>query len=116
MRAQAIGLSYIKFNIMCLYPKLMKNPKYLPNKKNNYNPPTPTDPRTIYVAVGCGKCIECRTQKARSWQIRLMEELETAKYAYFITLTFDDDNLSSLCKELKCTENNAVATLATRRF
>ena len=24
---------------MCLYPKMIKNPKYLPNKKNNNNPP-----------------------------------------------------------------------------
>lgn len=101
---------------MCLYPRLMKNPKYLPNKKNNYNPPEPKDGRTLYVAVGCGKCIECRTQKARSWQIRLMEELETAKYAYFMTLTFDEESLSSLCDEIKTGESNAVATLAVRRF
>ena len=50
---------------MCLYPKLIKNPKYRPNKKNNYNPPTCEDDRVLYVPVGCGNCIECRNQKNR---------------------------------------------------
>ena len=39
---------------MCLYPKMIKNPKYLPNKKNNNNPPEITDERVKYVPVGCG--------------------------------------------------------------
>ena len=33
---------------MCLYPKLIKNKKYLPTKKNNYNPPKMVEPRTAY--------------------------------------------------------------------
>ena len=48
---------------MCLYPKPIENPKYRPNKKNNYNPPTCEDDRVLYVPVGCGNCIECRNQK-----------------------------------------------------
>ena len=28
---------------MCLYPKLIRNKKYLPTKKNNYNPPKMVD-------------------------------------------------------------------------
>ena len=45
---------------MCLYPKMIKNPKYLPNKKNNNNPPEITDERVKWVPVGCGNCMECR--------------------------------------------------------
>ena len=42
---------------------MIKNPKYLPNKKNNNNPPEITDERVKYVPVGCGNCMECRKQK-----------------------------------------------------
>ena len=48
---------------MCLYPKLIKNKKYLPNKKNNWNPPKCEDYRVLYVTAACGKCLECRKQK-----------------------------------------------------
>ena len=48
---------------MCLYPKMIKNPTYLPNKKNNNNPPEITDERVKWVPVGCGNCMECRKQK-----------------------------------------------------
>ena len=41
---------------------MIKNPKYLPNKKNNNNPPEITDERVKYVPIGCGNCIECRNQ------------------------------------------------------
>ena len=39
---------------MCLYPKMIKNPKYLPNKKNNNNPPEITDERVKWVTIGVG--------------------------------------------------------------
>ena len=37
---------------MCLYPKPIRNKKYLPTKKNNYNPPKMVDPRTAYITAG----------------------------------------------------------------
>lgn len=101
---------------MCLYPKLIRNKKYLPNRKNNFNPPLLTDIRVGYVAVGCGNCIECRKQKARDWKIRLSEELKVNKYAYFITFTFSNEELKKLCKETNLSECNAVAGKAIRRY
>lgn len=101
---------------MCLFPKLIKNPKYQPNKKNNYTPPKLKDYRIGYVAVGCGNCIECRTQKAREWQVRLNEELKANKYAYFVTLTFNNEELYKLYEEIKKKNDNAIAALAVRRF
>lgn len=101
---------------MCLYPKFIKNKKYLPNKKNNYNPPTPTDYRTTIVPVGCGNCIECRQQKAREWQTRLHEEIKIHKCKYFVTLTFSEENFTKLCKELKTETANIIAAKAVRRF
>ena len=55
---------------------MIKNPKYLPNKKNNNNPPEITDERVKWVPVGCGNCMECRKQKKREWQIRMNEEIK----------------------------------------
>ena len=39
---------------MCLYKKTLLNPKYLPNKKNGYNPPKCTDERFRYIEAECG--------------------------------------------------------------
>ena len=75
---------------MCLYPKLIRNKKYLPTKKNNYNPPKTVDPRTVYITAACGKCYECRKQKARGWLVRMEEELRHNPNAIYITLTLED--------------------------
>lgn len=101
---------------MCLYPKLIKNPKYKPNKKNGGNVPVCDDDRKLYVPVGCGVCIECCKKKAREWQVRLNEELKENKNAHFITLTFSEEELSKLCTEMQIEESNAVATKAVRRW
>ena len=37
---------------MCLYPKLIKNKKYIMNKKNNGIIPEVNDERALYVPVG----------------------------------------------------------------
>lgn len=76
------------------------------------------DPRKLFVAVGCGKCIECRKQKAREWQIRLQQELGDWNYKYFLTLTFSEESLKDLTDELQGTETNVnkCAQFAMRRF
>lgn len=106
---------------MCLYPKLILNRKYLPNKKNKGHPPTITDERTRYVPIGCGKCMECLRQKSRGWQVRLHEELRNNRNAYFVTLSFSDESLNDLDKEIDerlegYERENKIATLAVRRF
>ena len=50
---------------MCLYPKLIKNRRYVPNKKNGGIPPQCPDERLRYITAACGKCMECRQQKQR---------------------------------------------------
>lgn len=101
---------------MCLFPRLLKNPKYKQNKKNGGNVPDIQDIRVRYVPVACGNCIECRKAKAREWQVRLNEELKRTKYPYFITLTFEAKELKKLCKTYKLKESNAVAGKAVRLF
>lgn len=109
---------------MCLYPKMIENPKYKPNKKNKGKPPIPKDERVKYVPIGCGKCLECMKQKKRQWQVRLLEEVSTRKDGQFVTLSFSDEELTKLEIEAK-EENpeltgydldNRSATIAVRRF
>jgi hypothetical protein len=110
-----------KFKTMCLYPKLVPNPKYKPNKKNKGVVPPITDNRVLFVPVGCGKCIECRKQKKREWQVRMLEDIKVNKNGKFVTLTFDRISLMKLQDEIgymndNYLQNNEVATLAVRRF
>lgn len=101
---------------MCIYPKIIKNPKYKVNKKNGGNVPIVNDERVLYVPIGCGRCIECRNQKKRQWQVRLFEEIKTDNSGKFVTLTFNDEELMNLSKEFNFIESNAIATIAVRRF
>jgi len=104
---------------MCLYPKLIKNPKYKSNKKNGGNIPEMKDKRVAMVPIGCGECMECVKQKANNWIVRLMEDIKTYKNGKFITLTFSNESyakLAGLCKGEGYTLDNNIATLAVRRF
>lgn len=106
---------------MCLYPKLIKNRKYTSNKKNGGVVPAVTDVRTLYVPIGCGKCIECTKQRTRNWQIRLLEEIRTNHTGKFITLTFSNESIKKIIcenKELQTLNgyklDNAIATKSVR--
>lgn len=108
---------------MCLYPKLILNKKYIANKKNAGKPPDIKDPRTGYVPVGCGRCMECRNQKAKQWNIRLQEEIRDIKKgeAHFVTLTLSNQKFKELYDDIEDSitgydRDNAIAKLATRRF
>lgn len=108
---------------MCLYPQLVKNPKYTETKKNGGQVPAVNDPRVLYVPIGCNDCIECRKQKAREWQIRLQEDIKRNRSGKFITLTFSTKSILKLIAEneqiRKATGyniDNALATRAVRLF
>lgn len=105
---------------MCLYPRLIKNRKYVANKKNGGNIPPILDKRVLEVPVGCGKCMECRKQKANSWRVRMIEDLRVNKNAKFVTLTFSEENLQKLDNEIKGLKgydrDNEVCRIAIRRF
>ena len=99
---------------MCLYPILIKNRKYTPNKKNGGNVPECKDERTLSVPVGCGKCIECRKQKARQWQVRLHEEIKSDNTGKFVTLSFSEESLTKLSEKIKSNEANKTAKQAVK--
>ena len=110
---------------MCLYPTFGQNPKYKANKKNGGNIPAVSDIRVTKVPIGCGKCIECRKQEARKWQIRLLEDIRHNPNGQFVTFTFSNKSIAELTKiiheksDTKITGynlDNEIATVAMRRF
>ena len=104
---------------MCLFPKLVGNPKYKANKKNGGNIPHMRDNRVAVVPIGCGECMECRKQKANNWRLRLLEDIKENTNGKFITLTFSNESykeLSKLCKGKGYNHDNEIATKAVRRF
>ncbi|AXH74755.1 MAG: putative replication initiation protein [Microviridae sp.] len=102
---------------MCLYPKLIKNPKY----KNN--PEAIRDLRTGFVPIACNNCKECYKKKATQWRIRLNEEIKNKDNGrgYFVTLTLSTESLQEIEKELPpeitgYNKDNGIVTYAVRHF
>ena len=100
---------------MCLYPTFVKNKKYTATKKNGGIIPVIYDIRTIYVPIGCQNCSECRTQKAREWQVRLMEDIKTHTNGKFITLTFSDKNMRKWHDKIQTEIDDAIDKLKKGR-
>lgn len=44
------------------------------------------------ITIPCGKCFACLSNKRQSWLFRLEKELKEAKTAFFVTITYDDEN------------------------
>lgn len=106
---------------MCLYPRLIRNKKYESNQKNGGIIPKYKDARVLLVPIGCGKCIECKKQKANNWKIRLLEDVKYNTNGVFVTLTFNNIELSKLDNEIPkeiqgYARDNAICTLAVKRF
>lgn len=105
---------------MCLYPKLIKNRKYVSNKKNGGIIPPVTDKRVLMVPVGCGKCMECKKQKARNWSVRMQEDIRENKNGLFVTWTFSEIELQKIDNEIKgitgYDRDNEICRIAIRRY
>lgn len=111
---------------MCIHKTLRENRKYLPNKKNGgIVPPFPIhkgkeDKRVRAVPTGCGQCFECKKQKGREWQVRLLEDIKHYKNALFVTLTFSDKSIKEISRrypQLKgYTLDNQIATKGVEMF
>lgn len=43
--------------------------------------------------VPCNRCPACRRRKQNEWAFRIMEEAKVSRSTFFVTLTYDDDNL-----------------------
>lgn len=47
--------------------------------------------RDLHVTVPCGKCIGCRTDKARDWSMRAVHEASLHEHSIFVTLTYSPE-------------------------
>ena len=101
---------------MCLYPKLIKNKKYTKNKKNGGVIPAVSDNRVLWVTAACGKCFECRKQKARAWQVRMSEELRENPNAIFVTLTISDESFEYIMDKYQIETNEECCKKMVRLF
>lgn len=43
-----------------------------------------------YIKIPCGRCIGCKSDKAKEWSVRCIQEAMMHKFNSFITLTYDD--------------------------
>lgn len=101
---------------MCLFPRLMLNPKYLGNTKNKFRPPELKDNRVKYVPVSCGQCLECRKKKAMEWRVRLLEEFKHQKKGAYVTFTFSDQSIIKIAERYNLEDVNEIAKKAVRLF
>lgn len=60
---------------------------------------TPYFVKGIYVP--CGKCYDCRLNKRQAWCFRLFQELRNRPVAYFVTLTYSEENVPNKCYDVK---------------
>jgi len=93
---------------MCLYPQYIRNPKYKINAKNGGNVPPVRDVRTLKIPITCGRCSECREQKASGWMTRIIEEVRHDDQGTFVTFTFTDESILEL-KQWVLEKKNAYA-------
>ena len=94
--------------------KINIKPKISTKQKNGGTPPKCPDERLRYVTAACGKCYECRKQKARGWLVRMQEELRHNPNAIFVTLTLEDKWYKNIEKKYNIKGDNNVATQAMR--
>lgn len=43
--------------------------------------------------VPCGTCLGCRAEQARQWSVRILHEMQMHDAAWFLTLTYSDEEL-----------------------
>lgn len=54
---------------------------------------TPYYVQTQKLYVPCGKCYNCRLQKRQAWCFRMQQELQSRPVAFFVTLTYSEENV-----------------------
>ena len=50
-----------------------------------------------YVLHDCGKCYACQNNSRGEWALRAREEVKHRPYLFFLTLTYDNENLKKYC-------------------
>lgn len=92
---------------MCLTPISVPNPKF--GKIVN---------QSRYIDVPCRICPECQESRKREWCFRLDQELRCSSSAYFLTLTYNPDNvpLDYCCNEMVLNKKHVQDFIKRIRF
>lgn len=45
-----------------------------------------------YIAVPCGRCVECQRARKNKWLVRIMSELSVSDVAYFSLISYNDES------------------------
>ena len=101
---------------MCYFTKKVLNKRFLPNRKNGWNPPVCTDERFRYVEVECGHCFECRKKKRREWRIRNFEQRRETPTAIFFTGTVSPERYEYIKNKYNLKTDNEIITKIHRLF
>lgn len=64
-----------------------------------------------YMTVPCGKCVGCKLDYSRQWANRMILELKSNPKAVFVTLTYDNDHLPIVTKDIWPTDSEADVPL-----
>lgn len=75
----------------CEYPFFILPGKNMINRKTFLE--MAPDLRRQYMPFPCGRCLQCRINKARCWTTRNILEASVTADTCFVTLTYDDDHL-----------------------
>ncbi|QRV61973.1 replication initiator protein [Microvirus sp.] len=70
---------YLQFSSVCQHPKII------------------TTKSGERMQVSCGRCLACRMQNARERNNILQHEFANKRYAFFVTLTYSNDNVPLMC-------------------
>ncbi len=80
---------------MCTSPYILKNSDNLADKY-------------VGMEVPCRHCLQCRMQRSSQWQLRLDNELTAWDSAIFVTLTYDNDTISTKHKGMSLEKKDLV--------
>ena len=86
--------------MICLSPISLVDPKGTSNAQR--------------ITVPCGKCLSCLSRRRDDWSFRLKQEVKICTSAFFITLTYSDENLPRSDCGLPCVSKRDVQLFMKR--
>lgn len=81
--------------LQCINPLHLRNPRAVKNGERHLftSPVTGVKYTDKYITVPCGKCYACQCNKRKHFYGRLIYERKNAVSCYFLTLTYNEENL-----------------------
>ena len=92
-------LTPIKLNIALKQDRNLHIPTYLQRKDKDLYYLDSLNKKPATILAPCGKCYNCRLNRARDWTIRTIHEYSRPEFSrtfmYFLTLTYSDEHIGN---------------------